>query len=153
MSNTILNQDLGDNNKILPLSFYWIAELKDGSFIKQFDNTEHRFQEVLDKHAELVWFYLFNKENNKKFIIDVINGFIYQDKIIEDFSEKKSINEKQNIRLIYFRTIRNKIGIYDKKLKKQEIHYTIGFQWNDKNGNNEKVLLEIDEIGNIIIGV
>jgi len=30
--------------------------------------------------------------------------------------------------------------------------YHLGFQYNDKNGNNQKIILQIDENGNWVLG-
>ena len=152
MSNTI-DIDLGnkDNNMDL-FSFHWMALFKDGSYIKQFENNiEHLFQEVKDRFDELQFFYLYNKNNFKeKFIIDLENGFIYKNIIIQDFKENKD-NKKYNIRPIYKRIHRHKITIGKITTDKEEIHYLLGFQYNDENNQNYKILFQIDSGGNFIV--
>jgi hypothetical protein len=152
MDNSI-SINLGNKNNDMNLfQFYWMALLKNGDYIKQYeDDVEHRFQEVIDKFKELQFFYLYNKNNFKeKFIVDLENGFVYKNIIIQDF--KETDNKKNNIRLIYKRVRRNKITTGNVKSIKEEIHYLLGLQYSDKLGNNKKIILQIDNEGNWILG-
>jgi len=152
MDNSI-SINLGNKNNDMNLfQFYWMALLKNGDYIKQYeDDVEHRFQEVIDKFNELQFFYLYNKDNFKeKFIVDLENGFVYKNIIIQDF--KETDNKKNNIRLIYKRVRRNKITTGNVKSIKEEIHYLLGLQYSDKLGNNKKIILQIDNEGNWILG-
>ena len=133
------------------LTFHWKALFKDGNFINQFDEDgEHKFKEIKDKFNGLHFFYLFNKNNLKeKFIVDLENGFIYKNEI-NSFIQEEEI--KTNIRLIYFRRHKVEIGEKDLKEKSHNITYHLGFQYNDKNGNNKQIVFQIDENGNWILG-
>jgi len=152
MDNT-MDINLGDNNPMKSLSFYWEAEFKNGKVINQFDNnTDTNYAIIKSRLKELSWFILYNKNNpNDKFIVDLQNGFIYRNKIMQDFCETDNKIEKNNIRLIYFR---RKRVIIQTPSNKQEliIHYFLGFQYNDKLGNNRQIVLQIDADGSFIIG-
>ena len=150
MSNTIDTNINGENNSMDSLSFYWMAEFSDGSIIEQFDENkkEHRYQEVLDRINELEFFHLHHKILNIRFIVDLKKGIIKYNNAIEPVE----IEEKRNIRLIFFRRHKVEIGVVDLKEQKHEIIYHLGLQWNDKLGNNKKIILEIEDSGNFIIG-
>ena len=139
------------NNSMDSLSFHWKALFRNGDFINQFeDGIEHKFQEVKDGFNELQFFYLYNKNNIKdKFIVDLENGFIFRNEI-KDYPNKIT-EQKKNIRLIYFRTRRKKITEQDLKEISEIIWYTLGFQYQDENDNNHKIILKIDEQGNWIL--
>ena len=147
MDNSIsINLNSG-NNPMDSLSFYWMAEFNNG-VIFQFENgIEHRFQEVLDSINELEFFHLYHKKLDLRFIVDLKRGLIK----FNDSEEPITVESKENIRLIYFR--RNRIEITEKFIKKShKIVYHLGFQYNDKLGNNRRVVLKIDEHGNWILG-
>lgn len=148
MSNTIdININSGTNS-MDSLSFHWTAEFNNG-ILFQFENgMEHRFQEVIDRINELEFFHLYHKKLNIRFIVDLKKGIIKYNNILEPIN----IEEKKNIRLIYFRRITKEIGCIDLKEKSNKIMYHLGFQYIDKNGYNQKIILEIDEEGNFIIG-
>jgi hypothetical protein len=147
MSNTI-DINLGDNNSMKSLSFYWIAEFEDNC-IYQFENgIEHRFQEVKNKINKLKYFTLQHKEKTINFTVDLTLGIITFNK---NYQAGELKEEKQNIRLIFFR--RHRITMTENLIKKSHIiEYHLGFQYNDKNGNNQKIILQIDEQGNWILG-
>jgi len=149
MSNTIdINQ--GDCNPMPSLIFTWIAIFKDGSKLEQFENEiENRFQIVLDRMNELAFFNLTNKEG-KLFTVNLINGLIGYNKLEFPYIESKEI--KENIRLIFFRRHQVTIGASDLIEKNHTIHYHLGYQYLDKNLNNHKIILIIDENGNWILG-
>ena len=147
MDNT-MDINLGDNNSMKSLSFYWMAEFSNG-VIFQFENgIEHKFQEVLDRINELEYFHLYHKDgmSNINFIVDLKKGLI---KTL-DAEEPKEIEEKQNIRLIYFRRHRVTLTEAGKEVS-HTITYHLGLQWNDNLGSNQKTILKIDEQGNFII--
>jgi hypothetical protein len=146
MSNTI-DQNLRDSNSMKSLSFYWLAEFNNG-VIFQFDESgEHKFREVLNRINELEFFYLYHKKKSLRFIVDLKKGFIK----FNDISEPTEVGKKENIRLIYFR--RHKIEITENCIEKlHNITHYLGFQYNDKLGNNQKIIFQIDEIGNWSVG-
>lgn len=149
MDNSIsINLNSG-NNPMDSLTFYWMAEFKNG-VIFQFENgKEHKFQEVKDRINELEFFHLYHKDemSNINFIVDLKKGII---KTL-DSKEPELIEPKENIRLIYFR--RHKIDLNQSgKEMKHTIEYHLGFQYNDKLGNNRQIVLKIDNEGNWIIG-
>jgi hypothetical protein len=143
-----------ENNSMNSLSFYWIAEFKDGTKINQFDNNgiEHRFQEIIkkDKFNNLSKFILLKKDLSYYFSVNLIEGFI----TLNDYKtvDPNLIEKKDNIRLIYFRRHTVKIGTQDLKEKEHTIEYHLGFQYNDKLGNNRQIVLIIDSKGNWVLG-
>jgi len=145
--NSIINHNLGGgNNPMKPLAFTWIAIFEDGTKIEQFNSEgiENRFQLVKDKFDKLVFFNLTNKEG-KLFIVNLREGLIgYNDLVM---SYRKSEEEKGNIRLIFFRN--HKVEITENCIEKSHIiNYHLGFQYNNKLGNNRQIVLIIDEEGN-----
>ena len=148
MSNTI-DLNVGDNNSMKSLSFFWMAEFNNGVIFQFEDGKEHRFQEVLDRINELEYFHLYHKDGmtNINFIVDLKKGFI---KTL-DSKEPTEISEKKNIRLIFFR--RHKVEISENCIEKSHtIEYHLGFQYNDKLGNNRQIVLIIDNEGNWVLG-
>jgi len=143
--------NLGGDNAISNLSFIWSAILKDGSKIDQFneDGSENKFQLVKDKFNELVYFNLKNNAG-KMFSINLINGLIGYNRLEFPYIEAKE--KKNNIRLIFFRRHRIEIGTQDLKEKKHTIEYHLGFQYLDNLGNNQKIILQIDNEGNWVLG-
>jgi hypothetical protein len=152
MSNSILNQNLGGDNPMNSLSFYWLATFKDNSIINQFDDngTEHKFQEVKDKFDELKYFILYNRNNREeRFIVDLENGYIFTDKAIK-YDEDNEI-KKNNIRLIFTRRHRSKMNENFQEIN-HEIVYILGYQYLDEFDKNHKIVLRIDQHGNFSIG-
>jgi len=154
MSNTIDKNIVSGDNSISKLNFLWKAKLNNDIIIKQLDDEgkEHRYQEIKDNFDKLKYFYLTNNKD-KTFIVDLINGFIYLNKRQRNLFDDKL--EKKNIRLIYFRRkqISIKIGKTKHKFPKGDIvRYFLGFQYNDLEGRNHKILLQINDEGNVIIG-
>ena len=141
--------NLGGDNAISNLSFIWSAILKDGSKIDQFneDGSENKFQLVKDKFNELGYFNLTNKEG-KLFTVDLINGLIGYNYLALPYIEVKE--KKENVRLIFFRRHRVTLNQEGKEIE-HILNYHLGFQYNDKNGYNQKIVLKIDEEGNFII--
>jgi hypothetical protein len=150
MSNSI-DQKLGDSNSIPSLSFFWKAFFSDGSILEQFDNkgNEHRFQEVKDNFDKLIRFSLINKDYSQCFTVDLQSDLI----IYNNYRNinLNNIEKKNNLRLIFFRRHRVEIGTQDLKEKKHTITYHLGYQYL-KDGKNQKIILQIDENGNWILG-
>lgn len=149
MSNSIdINLNSG-NNPMNSLSFWWMAEFNNG-VIMQFENgIEHKFKEVQERINELEFFHLYHKDGLSyiNFIVDLKKGLI---KTL-DSKEPKEVEEKKNIRLIFFR--RHTVELTEKIIEKSHsIEYHLGFQYNDKFGNNRQIVLIIDNEGNWIIG-
>lgn len=149
MSNSI-DLNLREGNSIPNLSFIWIARFKDDTIIHQYENnTEHRFQEVLNRFSDLTYFTLYNK-CGKVFTVDLINGLIFYDnhlKIEDDLLQEK----RNNIRLIFFR--RHRVLLTEKRIEKNdEIIYFLGFQYQDNQLNNRKIILQINSEGRFIVG-
>ena len=133
------------------LTFFWSVIFQDGSKIEQFneDGSENKFQLVKDRFNELAYFNLKNNAG-KMFSVNLIEGLIGYNKLEFPYIEAKE--KKSNIRLIFFRRHRVEIGTQDLKEKKHEIIYFLGFQYLDKNENNQKIILQIDSEGNWILG-
>jgi hypothetical protein len=150
MDNSISIDINSGNNAMNSLSFYWKAEFKNGDVVNQFETEkDDKFKLVQDRLHELKYFYLYNKSNfQDRFIVDLENGFIFRNNIIE-YSSKEKI--KKNIRLINFRTVQ-KIFSENITLLKTIVRYKLGFQYNDENNINRKIILIIDEQGNWVLG-
>ena len=151
MDNSI-SINLGNgNNTMIPYSFIWTAKFRNSEDICQYDfdtGIEKRFQLVKDNFSNLEYFLLWNKD--KVFTVDLINGLIYYNK---ELKEKLSCEEeKKNIRLIFFRRHQIKIKGLDLKETIHTVEYHLGFQYTDKNGNNRKIILQIDSEGNFVLG-
>jgi len=134
-----------------PLNLIWVAKFKDDSFIQQFEeDKEHLFKEVQDRFSELKSFSLIH--NHKDFVatVDLEKGIIYcnlfQPIIAEEFQGLKN-----NLRLIYFRRRRLEYTSDFKKVN-TSILYFLGFQYNDEFGKNRKIMIQLDQDGNIIFG-
>ena len=145
MSNSI-DKNLEGNNSMSSLSFHWLAEF-DHDGILQFDQeVEHGFQEVLDRIKDLKFFHLYNRVH--RFIVDLEKGLIKYN----DIATPNEIEAKYNIRLIYFRRHRIQLNESDLKEQAHTIEYHLGFQYNDKLGNNRQTVLIIDNQGNWVLG-
>lgn len=146
---TTINRNMGGNNSMNSLSFFWIALFSDNTKIEQFENgTEHKFQEIKDKINELAYFNLTDKKGHF-FTVDLINGRIGYNYLPMPYLEKSN---KDNIRLIFFRRYKEVFDIKDLQQKSHTITYHLGFQYNDKLGINRQIVLEIDSEGNWIVG-
>jgi hypothetical protein len=136
-----------DKEKIVS-NFYWVAEFNNREFLNQFENgVEHKFQEVIHRFDELKYFTLKHKTQDISFTVEILRGIIFHNGG-EYISDKFFKEEKKNIRLIYFKHHVMTLG--DDNV---QVFFFIGLQYNDKNGNNRKLLLQIDKDGNSIIGV
>lgn len=150
MDNSISGNNIEVNNSICNLSFLWIAIFKDGTKIEQLENgKEHLFKEVQQKFEDLVYFNLTDRKGHL-FTVNLLNGLIGYNKLEFPYIESKE--EKSNIRLIYFRRHRIEIGEQDLKEKLHTITYHLGLQYNDEKNDNHKIILQIDNEGNFIIG-
>jgi hypothetical protein len=83
------------------------------------------------------------------FTVDLINGRMGFNYLPLPYLEA---TEKENIRLIFFRRHQVKISERDLKELSHTIEYHLGFQYNDKLGNNRQITLIIDEEGNWVLG-
>ena len=133
------------------LELIWKAKFEDDSKVYQYDedNKEHLFKEVLDKFDKLAYFSLHHKTKPLIITVDVKRGLIFVNS--KQDVDKDLDKLKQNVRLIYFR--RNKIH-FDGKMRQtgHDITYFIGYQYLTWCGKNKKVLLQITQSGNIVIG-
>ena len=143
-----MENNLKINNSISNLSFLWQAEFTDETIFQIQNGVEHRFQEVKDRINKLKYFSLINKYTNQAFTVDLTKGLIYSGGI--SYSEQDLKEEKNNIRLIYFR--RNTITMTESgNQKSHTVIYHLGLQWNDNLGNNRQIILKIDSEGNFIV--
>jgi len=150
MSNSI-DLNLGsEDNHMDSLSFYWKSRFIDNSEISQFnkEGKETLFKEVKDKFNSLTYFYLIHKSLPICFTVDLINGLIFYNN--HQKIDLNLIEKKENIRLIYFR--RHTVELTESlEQNSHTITYHLGIQWNDKLGNNKKIILQIDSEGNWIL--
>lgn len=130
--------------------YIWHAVLKDKTQIDQVDQNgnEHLFQEVRDNFNHLALFFI--TENNKvKITVDLVRGLIYlgaPQEAIQELTE-----EKQNIRLVYYRRNKVTLGVGN-SIQEKTVLQCVGLQYLDRSGSNRKILAQIDESGNILIG-
>ena len=147
MDNPISSNNIEVNNSISNLSFLWIAEFEEDCIFQIENGVEHRFAEVKDRFNELKYFTLQHKEKEISFTVDLINGLI----IYNNYKNTEIVEKKENVRLIYFR--RNKITMTESgDQQSHQIWYFLGFQYLDKLGNNQKIILRIDSEGSFVIG-
>ena len=151
MGNSISKNRRREDNTMNSLLFSWVAIFEDCSIIEQFKmGIEHSFSELQNNQSKLIKFLLINKEHSKCFGVDLVHGFIYFN---QGLLETQELTEtKDSIRLIYFRRHQVLLNQSGKELE-HNMKYHLGFQWNDKIGNNRQIVLEIDNKGNFIIGV
>ena len=132
------------------LNFTWIAIFKDESIVEQFqDNQEIKFQIVKDKFNDLDLFVLKHKTKPLQVVVNLRRGLIFWNdvqKVSDDL-----LKEKNNIRLIFFRRHVVDLGSTGKELA-HKLMYFIGYQYTDNTGRNKKVVIQLDQNGNMIIG-
>lgn len=135
-----------------PLKIHWLAQFSDGSQLKQFDNDkENLFRAVLDRQNDLVKFILFHTEKSLCLTLDLKLGVIYINNVQMPQPELLSNTDDRNRkRLIYFRKVIKEITQTGKTLN-TTVLYFLGYQWNDKSGNNRKRLIQISENGDLVI--
>ena len=151
MSNSIDQNLTEGSNTIQPsLVFTWVAIFKDSTKIEQFENgIEHKYKEINNRLNELVYFSLTDKQGHM-FTVDLYNGLIGFNYLALSYIKLKE--KKENIRLIFFRQHKIEIGSQDLLEKKHDIEYHLGYQYLDKNGYNQKIILKIEEEGSFLIG-
>jgi hypothetical protein len=148
MSNSIDLNVRGDNS-MSNLDFYWIAEFEDDCIFQfEVNGTETKFKEVQNRFDSLKYFTLQHKEKELSFTVDLTLGIITSNKKAQIIEENKI---KKNIRLIYFRRNRVELTSAMKEIVRN-ITYHLGFQYQDENNNNHKIILQIDNNGGWILG-
>lgn len=132
------------------LNLVWKAKFADNSELNQFDGTnENKFKKVQDRFNDLTSFELSHISKPLRIAVDLRRGLIFINNM--DFVAPEIISDKENIRLIYLRRNRVETDIKGEIIS-HKVYYFIGFQYNDKLGKNHKILLNIDQEGNIVIG-
>jgi hypothetical protein len=138
----------------LNLKILWKARFDNGLVIYQKDShgVEHSFQEVKDNFSHLKVFTFYHIAKPLEVSVDLERGLIFINNKQQQIVNQDLIYIKKNIRLICFR--RHRVKIENKSLKQTEhdIYYFIGYQYQDQHDKNRKVLLQVDQEGNIIIG-
>lgn len=134
------------------LKLHWTAVLKDGTEISQVDSLgiEHLYKEVQDNFDNLDKFYVVHVTKDFKALVDLTQGLIFINSQQQDIGPELT-KEKFNIRLIFFR--RHTIQIVESLEAGHNMIYFLGFQYNDKDGQNHKFLIQIDQESNIIAGI
>lgn len=141
------------------LTIEWIAEFKDGSFLKQYEETpeghrENLFKDVLDRSDDLVRFCLLNTRTGVIYIVDLTIGCIYQTAPKVALPEPRADmlrSQDYTYRLIYFREVTREFGSNLRELGSPRIVYFLGFQYTDENGKNHKRLCRILEDGRLVV--
>jgi hypothetical protein len=140
-----INNNIEITNSIDNLSFLWVAcDYNDNLFFQYLDKKETRFNKEWFTSSALKYFCLYHKENSLYFLVDLVKGNLS----FMNYEDKDNEEKKNNIRLIYFR--RNRIEITGDK-QNHTIVYHLGYQYLDFQGNNKKVILEINSDGSFVI--
>jgi hypothetical protein len=134
------------------LKLHWTAIFKDGTEVSQIDElgNEHLYKEVQDRIDQLDKFYIVHVTEPFKALVDLSQGLIFINSQQATVSPELT-KEKFNIRLIFFR--RHTVQISNNIETGHNIIYFLGFQYNDKAGQNHKALIQVDQGGSIIAGV
>jgi len=137
----------------MSLKFLWVSQFNDGTQIRQIDNNgkEHLFKEVLNSQKDLIAFSLIHTDKSLKFTIDLKSGLIFVNTTKAIEPEVELLENKKEVRLIYFRRVTKTFGIQNLKQVNESILYFLGYQYTSKCGKNKKVFLQIDSDGNFII--
>jgi hypothetical protein len=134
------------------LNLIWTVIQNDNIEIKQFDSEkENKFNLDWFKVGSIKEFSLSHILQPFIIKINLEKGIIY---INENQITEQEFNNRvrNNIRLIYFRRHRHTMnGDLSEELK-HTILYFMGYQYNDEEGKNRQVLLQIDQNCNIVIG-
>lgn len=142
------------------LDFVWYAELKDGSFLGQFENLEtqageNSFKRVLDAQADLVRFHLlYARDSGRKirYTVNLVDGTICRTDGDELLADLDMLRDGAAVyRLIYFRRITRTFSTGLQEMGQPIIVYFLGFQYIDENGKNHKRLVKIDGNGNMLV--
>ena len=131
------------------LNLTWVANFSDGSSISQFDSTGHEilFKVVQDKLSLLDSFQLIHQSKNFKVTVNIATGNLY---INEEQSSLEEPKVKNNIRLIFFR--RHRVLMNEHFVEQgHKLVYFIGFQYLNEKNENCKVIIQVDQEGNILI--
>ena len=139
-----INTEIKVPNSIETLSFLWCASFQNNDIIFQYEKgKENQFKLVKDRFSELKYFCLYHKEGKCYFIVDLEKGSIS----FNNHEDVESEEKKYNIRLIIFRRHRIEMGA----TQNHSIVYYLGYQYNLENGENRKVIFEINEDGSFIV--
>ena len=122
-----------------PLTFYWIAYYNDGQCLPQFDpidGHENFFRDI--DQSRLIKFGLYS------FTEEMIRTVKEPFRIVPYPLPRFEVQLNENQRLIFFRR-----GRITKQGKMLPTEYFLGWQENDSDGRNRKILMRIDEQGNV----
>jgi len=142
------------------LDLIWLAKFKDGTLIQQYDEIEtqqkeHAFKEVLDRHDDLEHFALVNIHNGFIYSVNLLSGTLSitdsESEVVPQPDEDMLRGDSHKYRLIYFRRVTRTFGLSLNEIGNAEIVYFLGFQFNLKDGSNQKRLMKIDKDGKVII--
>lgn len=116
----------------------WIAKYSDESEFHQFEGDKENLFKDIDQD-NLVYFTV--KEDDKEiFSLDLKTGIFYCNDEPIEFDGYS--NEGEDYRLIFFR--KNVITFNFPDRKHKVIPY-LGYQFTDKDGNNQKIMLSFEE--------
>ena len=120
------------------------------SYLKSMKKVKNTSSKKCKRKCQTYLFFIlkYNKNDNY-YIVDIHKGLIYINKIQDP--EAEFISDKFNIRLIYFRRNRVHMDNNYKEIDRDIIHF-LGYQYLDKVGKNHKVIIQISNEGNILIG-
>ena len=138
----------------------WIAEFKDGSITKQFEDQDQKienlFKEVLDKKDSLIRFSLMNRHTSLSYTVNLESGIFgitspaFQNTLLDIDEELKNDTELK-YRLIYFRRVSRDFNSDFKEIGNAKITYFLGYQYTDQQNKNHKRLMKISNDGRFII--
>ena len=138
------------------LNLIWSATLKDGTYIKQFDDEqqtkEHLFKEVQERLSEVAQFTLLNIKSGRVYEVDLLYGriSIYDslrgDDMLSEPETKGTVDHQY--RLIYFRRVTHEMSIFTNGQTVQELKppiYFLGYQYTTRDDKNVKRLVQISD--------
>lgn len=135
----------------------WSAHFADATTINQYneDDTENKFQEVLDRQDHLIGFSLLNTKTMTHYVVDIKRGCIFSGigngqsflQPREDMIRK----EEYSYRLIYFREVERTFGNSLQEIEPPKVLYFLGYQYTDSNGKNHKHVMKIHSDGRFVI--
>lgn len=116
----------------------WVGVYADKTYLRQIEEngTERLFKEL--DEDKLIVFALLDKSDNSIAEVDLRTGIIHVGDTIElNFAGSEELNPK---RLIYFRRVRQHMGMTGSDVPGPEVHQFIGWQCTVEGKNHKRVI-------------
>ena len=126
------------------LKYLFVAGYKDGSYYQQNEAdvscTDEKRSCFFDVDQEQVWDFILNDKEGNWFLVDLVDGhFEVNGKPFFMHDQGEGLKD---FRLIFYRQHEHDFNLGMEEVA-HRIRYCIGWQTNDKNGNNVKRIMEI----------